>query len=129
MKSEIFAVDFDGTLCEEAWPGIGEPIHEMINWIKQLKQMGHKVILWTCREGTLLVDAIVWCADHGIFFDAVNDNLEENINRFGNNCRKIFAHYYIDNRAVYPSGLPFIFEKSKHLKTKPLVDKDDYPIY
>ena len=63
MKSETFAVDFDGTLCRSAWPGIGEPIHEMINWIKELRQMGHKVILWTCRDGMQLVNAIVWCAD------------------------------------------------------------------
>lgn len=114
MKSETFAVDFDGTLCESAWPDIGEPIHEMINWIKELRQMGHKVILWTRRDGMQLVNAIVWCADQGLFFDAVNDNLESHVRRFGNNCRKIFADYYIDDKAVYPSGLPFIFERGKY---------------
>ena len=111
MKTEVFAVDFDGTLCENAWPGIGEPCHDMINWIKQLLQMGHQVILWTCRDGMQLVSAIVWCAKHGLFFDAVNDNLEEHVRHFGNNCRKIFADYYIDDKSVYPSGLPFIFER------------------
>ena len=113
MKSETFAVDFDGTLCTNNWPEIGEPCYDMINWIKQLRQMGHKVILWTCRDGMHLVDAIVWCADHGLFFDAVNDNLEEYIKRYGSNSRKICADYYIDDRSVYPSGLPFIFERSK----------------
>lgn len=114
MKSETFAIDFDGTLCESAWPDIGEPCYDMINWIKELRQMGHKVILWTCRDGMSLVDAIVWCADHGLFFDAVNDNLESHVKKYGNNCRKIFADYYIDDKAVYPSGLPFIFERSKY---------------
>ena len=113
MKTETFAVDFDGTLCELAWPGIGEPIYDTINWIKQLRQMGHKVILWTCRDGMHLVDAIVWCADHGLFFDAVNDNLEEHIQKYGSNCRKVFADHYIDDRGIYPSAMPFIFERSR----------------
>jgi hypothetical protein len=114
MRSETFAVDFDGTLCRSAWPGIGEPCYDMINWIKQLRQSGHKVILWTCRDGMHLVDAIVWCADHGLFFDAINNNLDEHVAQYGSNCRKVFADYYIDDKAVYPSGLPFIFERSKY---------------
>lgn len=101
MKSETFAVDFDGTLCENTWPDIGKPKYDIINWLKHLQQSGHKIILWTCRDGMLLVDAIVWCADHGLFFDAVNDNLEERIQRFGGNSRKISADYYIDDKAIY----------------------------
>lgn len=100
MKSETFAVDFDGTLCENAWPEIGEPRYENINWIKELRSQGHKVILWTCREGMLLVAALTWCADKGLFFDAVNDNLEEHKREFGGNSRKILADYYIDDKAI-----------------------------
>lgn len=113
MKVETFAVDFDGTLCENNWPEIGEPYHDMINWIKELRQMGHKVILWTCRDRMPLVEAVTWCAENGLFFDAINDNLEEHIKQFGSNSRKICADYYIDDRSVYPSGLPFIFERGK----------------
>lgn len=111
MRLETFAVDFDGTLCEKAWPKIGEPKYDMINWIKDLRSKGHKIILWTCRCGTDLVNAIVWCADHGLFFDAVNDNLEEHKIRFGNNSRKIFADYYIDDQSIYPANMPFGFER------------------
>ena len=114
MKSEVFAVDFDGTLCENAWPEIGEPIYDMINWIKQLKNDGHKFILWTCREGMPLVDAIVWCAEHGIFFDAVNDNLEDHKRKFKGNSRKILADYYVDDKAIYPSTMPFMVERSSY---------------
>ena len=110
MKPETFAVDFDGTLCENAWPGIGEPHHDMINWVNGLRKAGHKIILWTCRGGMSLVDAIVWCADHGLFFDAVNDNLEEHKKNFGGNSRKVLADFYIDDKAIYPSALPFMFE-------------------
>lgn len=104
MTPEVFAVDFDGTLCENAWPNIGEPIHDMINWIKQLRKDGHKIILWTCRDGMALVDALTWCADFGLFFDAVNDNLEDHKRQFGGNSRKILADYYIDDKALYPSA-------------------------
>ena len=119
MKPEIFAVDFDGTLCENAWPNIGEPIHDMLNWVKHLRSNGHKIILWTCRDGMRLVDAIVWCADHGIFFDAVNDNLEEHKQLFQGNSRKILADYYIDDKALYPSAVPFMVERDLILKHKP----------
>ena len=112
-KTEIFAVDFDGTLCKNAYPNIGEPINEMIQWIKDLRKDGHKVILWTCRERMDLVDAIAWYAGHGIFFDAVNDNLEEMKQYFNNNSRKIFANYYIDDRAIYPSAVPFFVERNQ----------------
>lgn len=111
MKSEVFAVDFDGTLCENAWPDIGEPHFDIINWVKQLKSDGHKIILWTCREGNALNNAIGWCASHGIFFDAINDNLEEHKTQFGGNSRKILADYYIDDKAIYPSAMPFIVER------------------
>ena len=110
MRSKVIAVDFDGTLCENMWPNIGAPYHDMINWMKYLRQDGHKIILWTCREGMDLVDAIVWCSDYGLFFDAVNDNLEEDKKRFRGNSRKILADFYIDDKALYPSGVSFIFE-------------------
>ena len=102
MRQMVIAVDFDGTLCENKWPEIGEPIMHRINWMKSLRAHDNKVILWTCREGMQLVDAIVWCADHGLFFDAVNDNLEEYKKKFGGNSRKIFADCYIDDKAFYP---------------------------
>ena len=106
MKPEVFAVDFDGTLCENAWPNIGNPHHDTIDWMKKLRQNGHKVILWTCREGMALVEAIVWCADHGLFFDAINDNLEDHKKRFRGNSRKIMADYYVDDKAIHASVLP-----------------------
>ena len=106
MKHEVFAVDFDGTLCENKWPHIGRPRYDMINWVKDLRNNGHPVILWTCRDGMALVNALVWCAEHGLFFDAVNDNLEAHKTLFGGNSRKILADFYIDDKAV---SVPFIF--------------------
>lgn len=45
----IYAVDFDGTLCESKWPGIGAPNKKLIQHLVQRRAEGAKVILWTCR--------------------------------------------------------------------------------
>ena len=73
----IYAVDFDGTLCTNAWPDIGEPNIAFIRHFRELREQGHKLILWTCREGEALQRAIDWCADYGLGFDAHNENLPE----------------------------------------------------
>lgn len=96
----IIAVDFDGTLCEECYPNIGKPNIRLINYLVQRRNMGDKLILWTCREESLLEDALKWCGQWGLEFDAVNDNLEEIKNFYNHNSRKITADYYIDDKAV-----------------------------
>ncbi len=96
----VYAVDFDGILCYDRYPEIGIPRFGVIDFVKRRKAEGDKIILWTCRSGEQLDAAVAWCADHGIIFDAINDNLKENIERHGNNCRKVSANYYIDDRAI-----------------------------
>ena len=98
--SYIIAVDFDGTLCENKYPEIGKPNSVFIDELKVRKDNGAKIILWTCRVGDKLEQAIDWCRDHGLIFDAVNQNLPEIIESFGGDLRKIFANEYIDNRNV-----------------------------
>ena len=98
--SYIIAVDFDGTLCENKYPEIGEPNNALLDELKIRKRNGAKIILWTCRVGDQLEQAIDWCQDHGLVFDAVNQNLPEIVESFGGDCRKVFAHEYIDDRNV-----------------------------
>lgn len=97
MDYKIIAVDFDGTLCENKWPDIGEPIMDVINYIKRQKSDGAKIILWTCRTGVELMNAVYWCIKQGIFLDAVNQNVPEIIKAYGTVCRKIYADIYIDD--------------------------------
>lgn len=75
----IYAVDFDGTLCESKWPGIGAPNKKLIQHLVQRRTEGAKVILWTCRVEEHLKEAVDWCSKFGLEFDAVNDNLPENV--------------------------------------------------
>ena len=62
------------------------------------KSFGAKIILWTCRVGEMLDKAVNWCSEHGLEFDAVNENLPHIVERSGGNTRKIFANMYIDDR-------------------------------
>lgn len=97
----IYAVDFDGTLCVDRYPEIGEPRPGVIDFVKSEQTRGAKLILWTCRSGTDLDAAVKWCAAHGLTFDAVNENLPENIARHNNDCRKVYADRYIDDRNLF----------------------------
>ena len=98
MDFKIIAVDFDGTLCENKWPGIGEPNKELIAYLKERQAAGDKLVLWTCRVGEILDNAVAWSAEQGIIFDAVNENLPEVLEWMGGDTRKVFANEYIDDR-------------------------------
>lgn len=100
MKQNIIAVDFDGTLCENKYPEIGEPNMELIDFLMNCQLNGDKVILWTCRNEEQTKAAVDWCSEKGLVFDAVNENLPEIITEFGGDARKIFANVYIDDRNV-----------------------------
>lgn len=108
MNFKIIAVDFDGTLCENKYPDIGEANIELMKYlINERYNKGTKVVLWTCRAGRKLKEAIRWCKKQGLCFDAVNNNIREATKMFGKNTRKIFAHEYIDDRASKKFKLPY----------------------
>ena len=96
----IIAVDFDGTLCEDCYPEIGKPNRVLIEALIKKRKYGDKLILWTCREEELLEDAVAWCKTQGLFYDALNDNLEEVKQKYQHNSRKITADVYVDDKAV-----------------------------
>ena len=102
---QIIAVDFDGTLCFSNWPELGEPNLPLIRYLIEQKRCGNILILWTCRAGEALEKAVSWRREHHLEFYAVNDNLPEIIERYGNNSRKITCDYYIDDKAVLPDML------------------------
>ena len=101
-KNQVIAVDFDGTLCKQAWSEIGEENEALIRHLKERKAEGARLILWTNREGDLLEEAVEWCRERGLEFDTVNANLPELIDLYKNDCRKINADIYIDDKAVNP---------------------------
>ena len=93
-----WAIDFDGYLCKEMHPNIGAPNIATIEYFKDRKKKGDKLILWTCRSGKSLEQAVEWCKKHGLEFDAVNENLPEWIELYGNDSRKLGADFYCDDK-------------------------------
>jgi hypothetical protein len=99
MKKAI-AIDFDGCLCQNAYPSIGSPNWPVINRALAEQDDGAGLILWTCREGKLLQEAVMACWSWGLHFDAINESLPEWIEAFGTCPRKVGATEYWDDRAV-----------------------------
>ena len=98
---KIIAVDFDGTLCEACYPDIGKANTNLIEYLKQQRLYGNKIILWTCRANRQLTEAVDWCGKQGLVFDAINSNLQEVITSWTDGeSRKIYADIYIDDKAM-----------------------------
>ena len=97
---KIIAVDFDGTLCEDKYPLAGWANWHLITYLRTAQNLGAKLILWTCRSNNDLKYAIDWCKERGLTFDAVNENVQEAIDKYGGDSRKIYADVYIDDKAA-----------------------------
>lgn len=96
----IIAVDYDGTLNKLEYGKGEDPDFDLINKLNAEQLAGAKLILWTCREGSDLEEAVNNCNKWGIHFDAINDNIEEAKLAWNNNTRKVGATIFIDDRAI-----------------------------
>jgi len=93
------AVDFDGTIVEDEYPEIGKAKLFAFDTLLKLQEKGHRLILWTYRNGSTLENAIQFCKDKGVVFYAVNKSFPEE--EFDPNfSRKINADIFIDDRNV-----------------------------
>ena len=108
MKQLIIAVDFDGTLCEYAFPNIGKQTDqqkELLNLLIKMRKLGHYLILWTNRGDNekfkSLSEAIEWCKKQGLEFDQVNkNNPKKEKEKLSGYSPKILADYYIDDKSL-----------------------------
>ena len=101
----IIAVDFDGTLFRDAFPAVGEVMPGAVDAMRALHRAGHYLIIWTCRYGDRLLDAVNALVAHGIPFDRINDHNPENIRQYGGEAgKKVYAHIYIDDKNL--GGFP-----------------------
>ena len=111
-KYEFVAVDFDGTLCADAFPEVGAPNRAVIDYVKRLAADGSKIILYTSREnGTrkLLDEAVAFCKAQEIPLYAVNENPGNphaaKIGLKPSDGRKVYADLYIDDKAINPAEI------------------------
>ncbi|GAA4238412.1 hypothetical protein GCM10022291_28790 [Postechiella marina] len=99
----IIAVDFDGTVVDDAYPKIGKTKIFAFETLKKLQEEGHRLILWTYRCGKKLDEAVKFCEDNGIYFYAINNSFSEE-EYTPDISRKINADVFIDDRNV--GGFP-----------------------
>jgi hydroxymethylpyrimidine pyrophosphatase-like HAD family hydrolase len=97
IKHKYFAIDYDGTLCDEHLKPLPNAIHTM----QRIKENGGEIAIWTCRTGMDLKVAIKTLDQYNIPYDTVNDTLPGFMEMWGNNGRKIFADVYVDNASIH----------------------------
>ena len=98
-KSLTLAIDFNGTIVEDAYPKIGKPKTFAFETLKSLQRDGHRLILWTYCYGKTLKEAVEFCKKNGIEFYAVNCSFpNEDYNP--KKSRKINADLFIDDRNI-----------------------------
>lgn len=98
------AIDFDGTIVTHRYPRMGEERPFAIATLKRLISDGHRLVLWTVREGELLDEAVAWCKERGVEFYAVNRDYPEEEKEHQGFSRKVKVDLFIDDRNL--GGLP-----------------------
>lgn len=110
----IIAVDFDGTCVTHEFPKVGKDIGA-VPVLKELVEKGHKLILYTMRNGDLLNEAVDWFGDNGIELYGINKNPDQ---YKWTSSPKVYAHVYIDDAAL---GVPLKLDEDGHI-SRPYVD-------
>lgn len=118
-SNKVIAVDFDGTIVEHRFPEIGTGSSGALMYLRKWRDMGIKLILWTMRDKDYLKDAVRWCKERGLEFDAVNEGIGDSEWTTSN---KAYADVYIDDMAI---GCPMIDSRRMvdWSRVGPMVDK------
>ena len=89
------------------FPEIGDERPFAVDVLKKFqKEQHHVLILWTVRNGEYLDEALKWCEERGLVFDAVNTHCFEEGEPDSSayfSC-KVNAHLFIDDRNL--GGVP-----------------------
>lgn len=112
----VIAIDFDGTITTNSFPEVGELIEGANHYIQKMYQDGHYIIINTCRSGRYEGMAEDFLNKQSIPFHFINSNLPELIDKFSQDCRKISADIYIDDKCIM--GLPKWHEIYELIKIK-----------
>lgn len=73
----IWAVNFDEVLHNEVFPHIGTSNDDIIKFLIEKQKSGDKIILIAYHIDQYEEDVIKWSNDHNLFYDAVNENIQE----------------------------------------------------
>jgi hydroxymethylpyrimidine pyrophosphatase-like HAD family hydrolase len=109
-KRLVLGIDFDGTIVEEAFPEIGKIKPKTVQLMQEAIEAGHLLIVWTARSGQAEIDAINFLNENNIPYHYVNENPEDPYAIRGEQGRKIFCDYYLDDRALHVNDIDKLFE-------------------
>ncbi|AYP68632.1 hypothetical protein EalM132_00120 [Exiguobacterium phage vB_EalM-132] len=102
----IIGVDFDGTITTERDMGhtlvLRDNCKECLTW---LHNRGVHLVLWTCRTGNALEEALEFLNDHEMshLFVAINDQIPSVVEMYPDTARKLGADFYIDDKNIFMS--------------------------
>ena len=109
--SLYIAFDFDHTVFD--YDQTGDTFEHVEALLKEAKEAGNTLILFTCREGDRLQEAIDYCTQHGYQPDYVNENPEVSPNH-----TKPYYNVLLDDRAGLDSAYNVLYTVLK--------DKEQY---
>ena len=108
MKQEkqklVIAIDFDGTICDLSFPEVGRMKLDADTYINMLYDEGHHILIHTCRTGIYEGLAQTFLKEQEIHYHYINSNMPYMIELYGQDCRKLSADIYIDDKCLM--GLP-----------------------
>lgn len=94
-KKKVIAIDFDGTITEDSpFPITGKVRPKAIEVIKKLQKV-YTCVLWTCRRGHYLLEAVEILEQNGVVFEYINSTPPPYIS-----SPKVYADVYIDDRSI-----------------------------
>jgi len=92
----IIAVDFDGTIVNHEYPEIGPLKEGAVEALKAFKKAGHKILVWTCRQGVEERQVRAFMIENKIPFDTINTPVPG----YDLGTRKVYADVYIDDKGM-----------------------------
>lgn len=104
LKRRTIAVDFDGTVVKHDYPKMGPDVPLAATVLRKLVEKGHRIILWTMRDGKELQDAVNWYKAKDIPLFGVNTNPEQ---KTWTSSPKAYSQLVIDDIGL---GIPLNYE-------------------
>ena len=104
MKTTIWLIDIDGTVCEdipneESYKFISaEPLPGSLEKVKELYERGDRITFFTSRTSEHAEVTEAWLKTHGFPFESVCYNKPR--------IKDGEQYHWVDNKSVYASFLP-----------------------
>lgn len=111
----IIAVDFDSTLYD--YHKRGDTFPKVIELIREARELGCKIIIYTCRPKEKHEEVIEYLKTNNIPFDTINEPIVK-LGETDGYGSKIFYSHFLDDRAGLESAYWNLCEAFKLIKAR-----------